>query len=168
MYFDQTTVPFTRITNHSLVSPGSTPNKDQTLLSFEIPYSANSDSVCSESDDYIFEHVISCCAAIPFIDEQLLKPISVIKEPFVYPLREFRFEETLLAISSAMTMSLIFFNWFFGELFMVIVSYLRKCKVVNDYLSIWLMKPILFVNLSLRLLSPRPDSLGSLYPNWCY
>ena len=138
MYFDQSTVPFTRITNHSLVSPGSTPNKDQTLLSFEIPYSAHSDSLSSETDDDIFRHVISSCAAIPFIEEQLLKPVSVIKEPFVYPLREFRFEETLLSISSAIDNIANLFSIGSSGEFVYGDSQItfRKCKdFVDDYLS---------------------------------
>ena len=95
LYFDQTEFPFTRITNHTIISPNSIESKNRTILTFEIPFSIN-DEIHKSDDKSLFKKIEKSIKILNYWPNETFSLISVIKEPFVYPVREFNYEKELL------------------------------------------------------------------------
>ncbi len=95
LYFDQPEFPFTRITNHTIISPNSIESKNRTILTFEIPFSIN-DEIHKSDDNSLFKKIEKSIKILNYWPNETFSLISVIKEPFVYPVREFNYEKELL------------------------------------------------------------------------
>ena len=137
LYFDQPEFPFTRITNHSLISPDSVQSDHKTILTFEIPFTLN-DKIFLADNEYIFEIIKKSIKRLNYWPNQNFKLISVIKEPYVYPVREFNYEQELLKYKSLIdNYSNLFSLGSSGE-FVYGDSQItfRKCKdFINDLIS---------------------------------
>ena len=97
LYFDQKNIPFTRVTNHSLISPKCLDDTSKSLLSFEIPFSLDNpaDLVVSSTDTEIITSVAEALSLIPFLKDLTIVTAKIIKEPRVYPLRDHGYERLL-------------------------------------------------------------------------
>lgn len=97
LYFDQKNIPFTRVTNHSLISPNCLEDTSRSILSFEIPFSLDNpdDLVVSSTDDQIIDLVTTSISLIPFLKNHTIVAAKIIKEPRVYPLRDHGYNRLL-------------------------------------------------------------------------
>ena len=89
LYFDDKDIPFTRVTDHSLMSPDSGA-RDTHILTLEIPFGPA--EIGKEDLEKILETSLSRLVEIEFLPSYKPRILKVFIEPFVYPMRDFGFE----------------------------------------------------------------------------
>ena len=97
LYFDDKDIPFTRLTDHTKMSPNSI-SKNYGILTAECPFTYRENE--SLSKEKHLDEVKSKLESIPWLKGKIISCSSFFAEPFVYPIREQGYENELNVFNS--------------------------------------------------------------------
>tara|TARA_B100000959_G_scaffold222902_1_gene236159 strand:+ start:640 stop:3036 length:2397 start_codon:yes stop_codon:yes gene_type:complete len=97
-YYDSSKVHFTRITEPKQMGVSS-PSKDKTLITIEVPFSAG-DYLDQKEKEVICKEIIEQVVSVGLLQKKEINDITMVKENFVYPVQYKGYQEELSKIES--------------------------------------------------------------------